>query len=298
MNIQELSTAFAIKDILSFSEGKGGLVNINISNALATASICTYAAQILSYKPGNENEDLLFVSDHAFYEQGKATKGGIPICWPWFGPSAAEGGPGHGFVRASQWDVLSSKQNDDGSTQLILGIKTDSDTKFWPHACDLQLDINVGASLNITLITKNLSDSAITISQALHTYFNVKDISNTSVSGLDGKTYIDKLDEGKTKQQTGDVIISALTDRIYLDVNQPLSIHDNGNNRDIVITSEGSNTGIVWNPWIEQSADMGDFGDEEYKNMICVETANTANDCVTIAASATHRMTANYAITA
>lgn len=296
MNAQELTTKFGIGGFLSFSEGKGGLVNIDITNPLATASICTYAAQVLAYKPNTEAEDLLFVSEHAFYAPGKATKGGIPVCWPWFGPSPTEGGPGHGFVRASQWDVLHSEQNDDGSTMVILGIKTDSNTEFWPHACDVKLEITVGTSLNIALITENQTDHDITINQAFHTYFKVADINNTSVTGFDGKTYIDKLDDSKEKLQQGDVIISALTDRVYLDVSGRVSINDTGNNRHIVITSEGSNSAVVWNPWIEQATDMGDFGDDEYKNMICVETTNTADDCVTIAAGKTYRLAANYAV--
>ena len=146
MNTQDLETEFGISGILSFSEGAGGLVNINVTNPLATANICTYAAQVLAYKPNNEAEDLLFVSDHAYYEQGKATKGGIPVCWPWFGPAPTEGAPAHGFVRASQWDVLHTEQNDDGSTIVVLGFKTDSDSKFWPHATDLHLEISIGAS--------------------------------------------------------------------------------------------------------------------------------------------------------
>ena len=296
MNADELTTRFGIDGILSFSEGKGGLINIEISNSLATASISTYSAQVLAYKPNDEAEDLLFVSDHAFYENGKATKGGIPICWPWFGPAATEGGPGHGFVRASQWDVLDTEQNQDGSTVVSLGIKTDTDTDFWPHACELRLEIRVGASLNITLITENNSAGSITISQAFHTYFKINDISNTSVTGFDGKTYIDKVDGSKQKKQLGDITISELTDRVYLDSNGEIVINDKGNDRQIIITSEGSSTGIVWNPWVEQSSDMGDFGDDEYKNMICVETANTANDCVTIAVGEAYQLVADYRI--
>ncbi|PCI07933.1 MAG: D-hexose-6-phosphate mutarotase [Gammaproteobacteria bacterium] len=296
MTIHELTDQFGIDDILSFSEDEGGLVNITITNSLASATISTYSAQVLAYKPNNEAQDLLFVSKNAYYQQGKATKGGIPVCWPWFGPSLVEGGPGHGFVRACQWDVLTTNQNQNGTTVVVLGIKTNIDTQYWPHSCELRLEVTVGESLNIALITENNSSVSLTISQAFHTYFKINSIAKTTVTGLDGKTYIDKVDDAKEKQQVGDISITGLTDRVYLDVNNQLNIHDNGNNRQIIITSEGSSIAVVWNPWIQQSVDMADFGDDEYQNMICVETTNTANDCIKIAAGSAHRMAANYTI--
>jgi glucose-6-phosphate 1-epimerase len=146
------------------------------------------------------------------------------------------------------------------------------------------LVVTVGKALTVTLVTQNLGETAFTISQALHTYFQIGDIQQVQVLGLDGTTYLDKTDGGTEKPQVGAVTIGQEVDRVYLGVSAAeLAIVDAQLNRQISIQSQGSKTAIVWNPWVEIAKSMADLADEDYRQFICVETANAANDLVTIA---------------
>jgi len=297
MNFDELSQ-YEIDDELRFIEIEHGFVYAEINNARAHATISTYSGQVLSYRPKNQPDDLLFVSDKAWYEDGKAIKGGIPVCWPWFGPDPDnKGRPAHGFVRNRQWQVTGSESLADGSTKIILSI-TDSDATraLWPHSFRLDIVITVGDSLKIALVTHNTGDDSITISQALHTYFRVGDISNVSVLGLDGTDYLDKANDAGRKTQTGAVTISGEVDRIYTDVTGELTIDDASLGRKIRIASSGCSTAVVWNPWAEIAASMADLGDDDYNRMLCVETANAGPETIAIGAGETYRLEAEYTI--
>jgi glucose-6-phosphate 1-epimerase len=268
-----------------------------VSNDHAKARISTYSGQVLSFQPHGE-EELLFVSELAYYQPGKAIKGGIPVCWPWFGPDPeGKGRPGHGFVRTAQWEVLLTQQMEDGATRLRLGItENDQTLAVWPHNFALAVEVTVGRELDVSLITINTEGSDLTLTQALHTYFRVGDIGQVAVEGLDGCIYIDKMDDAKEKHQQGAVTINEQTDRIYTGVSGDLVINDPSLSRRIRIHSEGSNSAVVWNPWIEQSATMGDFGDEEYKQMICVETANAGPDQVTVPGNGEYHLSVSYSL--
>ena len=296
MNLEKLNAQCAIEE-LQFVKGPGGLVMAEIENDFAKARISTYSGQVLSFQPHGE-EELLFVSELAYYQPGKAIKGGMPICWPWFGPDPeGKGRPGHGLVRAAQWEVLLTQQMDNGATRLRLGITENDETlAVWPHNFALALEVTVGRQLDVSLITINTGESELILTQALHTYFRVGDIGRVAVEGLDGCTYIDKMDDAKEKRQQGAVTISERTDRIYNGVSGDLVISDQSLSRRIRIRSEGSNSAVVWNPWIEQSAEMGDFGDEEYRQMICVETTNTGHDQVTVPGHGEYRLSLSYSL--
>jgi len=296
MNLEKLNAQCAIEE-LHFVEGPGGFVIAEIENDHAKARISTYAGQVLSFQPHGE-EDLLFVSEFAYFQPGKAIKGGIPVCWPWFGPDPEDKGrPGHGFVRAAQWEVLETQQMENGATRLRLGITENEQTlESWPHNFALAIEVTVGKQLDVSLITINTEENDLTLTQALHTYFKVGDIGQVSVKGLEGCNYIDKMDDSKAKTQEGRVRITEQTDRIYTDVTGDLVINDPSLSRRIRIRAEGSNSAVVWNPWIEQSAEMGDFGDEEYKQMLCVETANAGPDQVKVAGNGEYRLSFSCSI--
>jgi glucose-6-phosphate 1-epimerase len=299
MNIPQLNADFGIADQLQIVEGKGGFPYIQVDNAHATATISLYSGQVLSFQPKSEPTDLLFVSEHAFYQSGKAIKGGIPICWPWFGPDPdGLGRPAHGFVRNRMWQLLASQVTAAGQTQVTLGLADSPDTQaVWPQAFKLTLSITVGPSLTLELGTHNLGDQPITISQALHTYFRVGDIAQVQVLGLEGNDYLDKTDQGIEKSQAGPVTIAQEVDRVYLNVTVPeLMIADAKLGRTIHITSQGSKTAIVWNPWQDIAKSMADLADDDYLSFICVETANTAQDLVTVAPSTTSTLTVNYRV--
>jgi glucose-6-phosphate 1-epimerase len=202
---------------------------------------------------------------------------------------------GLGFVRNRMWNVIETAVAANHDVKIVLGLMDTSEMQaIWPHAFSLRLEITIGDTLNLALVTRNTGDQAMTITQAFHTYFYVGDIHQVSVSGLEGKPYIDKVDGGQQKTQSGAVTINSEVDRIYQDVANELVIHDAALQRKICITSHGSQTAVVWNPWAKISAEMADLRDDDYLRLLCVETTNAANDIVTIQPGGEFRLVANY----
>jgi glucose-6-phosphate 1-epimerase len=297
MNVDELGR-YEIDGELRFSKSEHGFIYAEIDNARARATISTYSGQVLSYRPKDRQEDLLFVSDKAYYEDGKAIKGGIPVCWPWFGADPEnQGRPAHGFVRNRQWQVTGSESLANGATKIVMSVTdTDATRALWPHSFRLNIEITVGDSLRVELVTHNSGKDSMIISQALHTYFRVGDIGKVSVLGLDGKQYIDKANDASRKTQSGPLTISGEVDRIYTGITGDLSIDDAALGRKIVIAASGCSTAVVWNPWVEIAAAMADLADDDYQRMLCVETANAGPETVEIAAGDVYRLAAEYTI--
>jgi glucose-6-phosphate 1-epimerase len=298
MQTKNLNKNFGITDQLVFTTDQSDFIFANIRTAQASATISLYGGQVLSYKPANATDDLMFLSKHAYYETGKAIKGGIPICWPWFGADPEnKGRPAHGFARNSEWDVLETAVEEEGAIRLSLGLKLNEMTrKLWTGEIEARLDIVVAESLTVKLTTFNHGKDAIHLTQALHTYFNVGDSKQATVTGLDGKAYIDKADGGQEKVQQGPITISGEVDRIYTDINNDLVIHDPVLERKIQLQSSGSASAVVWNPWKEIAAEMGDLDDNDYQRMLCVETTNAGPDIVTIAPDGQYTLSAVYRI--
>lgn len=297
MNSNQLSE-YEIDNELQFVEIEHGFTYVEINNDKAHATISTYSGQVLSYRPKGQQADLLFVSDKAYYEDGKAIKGGIPVCWPWFGADPEGlGRPAHGFVRNRQWEVSASESLADGSSRVVLSLGDSEATRnIWPHPFKLSIEITVGDSLRVALVTHNSGTASITISQALHTYFHVGDISKVSVLGLEGTDYLDKVDNSARKTQAGAITVDSEVDRIYEGVSGELVIDDESLGRKIRIASTGCSTAVVWNPWIETAAAMGDLDDDDYRRMLCVEAANAGSETIEIAAGGEYRLEAEYTI--
>lgn len=303
--------AFALKDELTVTEGKGRFPQINIDNDYASSIISIYGAQVLSFKSKlkseskqeskqeNPNDDLLFVSDAAYFEQGKAIKGGIPICWPWFGKDESKPDkPMHGFVRSMLWELNETKSLSDGSTQVVLSISDSAETrKLWSHHFKLTLTIVVGKTLHLSLRSENTGEIPFEITQALHTYFSVPDITQVELKGLDQVNYLDKVTGAKKIElQVGDISINQEVDRIYLDSPAKLTLIDSLSEKEITIKSSGNKTAVVWNPWITISKNSGDLTDDAYQQFICVETANAADDTVVIDSGKSHTIAVEYTI--
>jgi glucose-6-phosphate 1-epimerase len=298
MNPEQLNATHGIAGKLRFVSGNGGFTMIEIDNGKARALISPYAGQVLSFRPAGEPEDLLFVSEHAYYQPGKAIKGGIPVCWPWFGPDPeGKGRPAHGFVRNRDWQVLGTAMQDDGTTSVRLGITPDEAIRaLWQHPFALTLEIIFGRALVLALCTFNPDTVPLIITQGLHSYFRVGDVRRVLVRGLGGKHYIDKLDGGAVKTQEGPVTIGGEVDRIYTGVDHDLVIDDPAFGRRIRIAAEGSASAVVWNPWAATAAAMADLGDEEYTGMLCVETTNAGPDTVQINPGENYRLVARYTL--
>ncbi len=297
MNIEQLNQEYGIKGSLTFVEGKGGLPMIAIDTQKANALISVYGGQVLSYRPEGQ-DDLLFVSEAAYYQEGKAIKGGVPVCWPWFGDDPEGKGRGaHGFVRNRLWQVSGAELTAEGDVRVVLGMMDTGDSRaIWSYEFDLALEIIVGDSLSLALITKNHGQNAFPLTQAFHTYFAIGDIHQVAVSGLENCPYLDKADEWKEKVQTGAVTVSKEVDRVYKEVKSSLAIQDPALGRKILIQSEGNKTAVVWNPWDEIAKKMGDLQDDDYLRFICVETTNAGDDVIDMAPGSEYRLAVVYSI--
>lgn len=302
MSLESSYQQFANKDHLSFVEGKGGLPFIKVENEYASALISIYGAQVLSYKlklKDGGNNELLFVSESAYFEEGKAIKGGIPICWPWFGRDPENlGRQMHGFARNMLWQLEDTSSTSADDTKIVLSLTESKDSyKLWPHDFKVILTITIGKSLHLSLQTVNTGKEAITITQALHTYFSIADIQQVQLEGLDGVQYLDMVNgANKTEVQLDGVNVNQEVDRIYTDAPNYATLIDTKSQREVTIKTSGSKTTVVWNPWIDISKSSGDLNDDAYQRFICVETANAAEDVVVIEPNESFKIEAEYTL--
>lgn len=296
MTPEELNRAFGINGVASFAASEGGLPRLHIDNRAARAEISLHGGQVLAYQPEGASHALLFLSERAWFRADKAIKGGIPICWPWFGDDPdGLGRPAHGFARTAEWSVLHITQLTPGHTRVVLGLEDDAATrKIWPHAFRLTLTVDIAELLTVSLATTNTGDRPFRITQALHTYFAVGAIDAVSVDGLDGLRYLDKVRGFAEDRQAGPVTFSTEVDRIYQGVERDLSINDTSLGHIIRIRPDNSRTAVVWNPWAERSAAAPDLANDAYQRFVCVETANAADEIVTVAPGADYALSVSY----
>lgn len=301
MDLDALNAAFALPDVLRFVEGRGGLTLIEIDNGLARATLTTHGAQVLSYRPAEARDDLLFVGERAYFAPDQEIKGGVPICWPWFGRDPAE--PArviHGFARFRTWSVLACETRPDGATWVRFGLADDETTRtLWPPYFNLWVEVTVGVTLKVLLTTRNAGDEAFTITQGLHAYFKIGDPAQIRVLGLDGCRYLDKAADAPPDAvgvQAGPLGFEAEINRIYESVPPQLVIEDAALARRIRIDSTHSRTCVVWNPWIAGARAMPDLDDADYRRFVCVETVNTASEIITIQPQGEARIGAEYRI--
>lgn len=286
-----LNSLYRIPGRLIFKEESGGLVFADVENEFAAGRIYLQGAQVTHFQP-KDQDSVLWVSDSSLYETGKAIRGGIPVCWPWFGDHPSNGDkPAHGFARILPWKVLGAEETDSRETIIRLGLYDNKNTRaIWPYSFSLELNALLGKRLSVSLLIKNCGDKPFTCTGALHSYFNVGDSSRIQVLGLEGKDYLDKVDGFNRKHQEGQVVMEKEIDRIYLDVPGECFIEDPVMHRTIRIGKKGSNTTVVWNPGPEKSEKMDDMGGKAYRSMVCVETAKAANDAISLAPGETHLM--------
>ena len=293
--LQSLQERFAHVQGLTFRPGPGGLTVAAIANDRAEASVALHGGHVLAFQPRGQ-KPVLWVSRQSHYAAGKPIRGGIPLCWPWFGPHPVDAGkPAHGFARISPWSVVDATAGD--VTQLRLAL-TDSDATraLWPYPFRLELTVKVGAQLQVELRIQNPGPAAFTCSDALHSYFAVSDIAQVTVDGLDGCAYLDKVAGAERREQAGPIAVTAETDRVYLDTTADCLVTDAGWRRAIRVAKRGSRTTVVWNPWAERARQLADFGDGEYHGMVCVETANAADDVITVHPHGEHRLAATLSV--
>jgi len=267
-----------------------GLELLDLHTPLAQARIALQGAQVLHWQPAG-HAPVLWVSSSARYAPGQALRGGIPICWPWFGPR--EGLPAHGFARTAMWTLRDAQVDAAGVTRLTLGLTDDATTRaLWDYAFDLELHVSIGSTLTLSLTTRNRSHAMMTLTQALHSYFAISDLHAITVRGLDGCAYLDKVCGGAMDVQRGVLRLGHETDRIYTDTTASCEIDDSQANRRIVVAKSGSTSTVVWNPGPEREPLIADLGKGDHRRMLCVETCNAGPNQITPAPGASHTLQA------
>lgn len=298
MDIESLNAEHSLAGYLVFKEGPNTLPVALITTPHATAAITPYGAHLLSWRFAADSTDLLFLSEKAIFKKGTPIRGGIPICWPWFGPDPQhQGRSDHGLARTRMWNVASTALTSESECVITFCFTDTPETyALWPHRFRLALKFTVGKTLTLELTTKNCGDTPLELTQALHTYFAVGDITQTRITGLEGCTYADKTDGGREKREGSPIRIDAETDRVYPFDGGDIVLHDGVQKRHIRIECKGSQTAVVWNPWIRVCEEKADLAAEDYKKTLCIETANAGNDIITLLPDESHTLSAIYSV--
>jgi D-hexose-6-phosphate mutarotase len=241
------------------------------------------------------------MSGSSRFEAGKPLRGGVPVCFPWFGPKAGSAdSPIHGFARILPWTLGAVSREADGRLRAAFDLTAEAVARGgFPRELALSLTVTVGRSLRMELSARNVSALAVTFEEALHTYLAVSDVRQVRIHGLEGAGYVDKAAaQARRPGESGPLTIAAETDRVYSGTRGTVTVEDPGWRRRIVIAKSGSGTTVVWNPWVAKAKAMPDFGDDEWTGMVCVETANAMDDAVTLPAGASHVMAATVEVQA
>lgn len=295
MTLTELNQRFAISNHVQFREIAEGMIIAEVANQHALSNIALQGAHIATFQPRGE-EPVIWLSPKAKFAPGKSIRGGVPVCWPWFGPHKTDAKlPGHGYARTVPWDVLETKALSDGSTFLRFGlVESDATRAQWPHASTVQLEATVGKALRVELVTANTGKSAFELGEALHTYFQISDVANMTIRGLENCEYLDKVKDFSRFTQQGGILIESEVDRVYVNTTADCVIEDKGLKRAIRIAKQSSKSTVVWNPWTEKAEKMGDFGPALHRDMVCVESGNALENVITLQPGETHRLVAVY----
>ena len=275
-----LTTQFDIPGVLKLEPGPGNLTRLAITGPHANATVYQHGAHVALFQPHGEHP-VLFMSQQSRYEAGKPIRGGVPVIFPWFGPHPTDPtAPAHGTARLSDWNLVSTAQRPDGVVELVF--------TFSPF---LQYRVAIGRQLELTLEVHNTGSIPLKFEEALHTYFAVSEIRQCTVTGLENAKYDSQVERVTGQSQgTSPIRFTAETDRLYLNTRAACVIHDPGWQRRIVVEKSGSNSTVVWNPWIAKSKAMPDFGDDEWPGMLCIETVNARVNAVTLPPGQTHTM--------
>jgi glucose-6-phosphate 1-epimerase len=268
------------------SEGNGGLQRVHLSSGASDAEIYLYGGHVTRFNRHGE-PPVLFLSDQSFYKRGKAIRGGIPVIFPWFGAHPEDPTkPQHGFARTSEWKLVSS-----GEDEVVLRLEANEETRAaWPHDFVATLRVKTGERLTVALEVE--ARDAFTFEAALHTYLTVGDVASIHITGLNDAEYIDKTQHMMRKRQNGPVTIERETDSVYLNTTASCAVVDPVLDRTIIVDKSGSRSTVIWNPHEAKSKGFADFGDDEWKRMVCVETANAGENAVSLSAGQKAVMTA------
>jgi glucose-6-phosphate 1-epimerase len=300
-DMTEKSFTVDLPDSVQLVEGSSGLSLLRVSTRIVTGELYLQGAHVSAWTPAGESA-VIWMSKASMFAPAQPLRGGVPICFPWFGPGRGSSmSPVHGYARLAEWSVLSA-EDVDGTVNLVL-VLTGADVaglpgvEKWQHPFELTYRVSFGAELAVALTVRNTGTEEFDFEEALHTYIRVEDIRRVRIEGLDGSQYLDRAPGGAKERvtQEGAATFTAETDRLYYSAS-PASAIDVAAGRRISVTKDGSANTVVWNPWIAKASAMPDYGDDEWREMVCLEAANALEDAITLDPAAEHTMSARYSV--
>ncbi len=253
--------------------------------AAGYAALYLHGATLAEHHPAGLDQPLLWCSDHAVFNAAKPIRGGVPICFPWFGPHADDpGAPSHGLVRQRAWELVAANATSHDGLTAELQTRTD----HW----QCRYDVQAGRDLRLRFTATNTTDAPRSFELALHTYLAVSDIHDVAVAGLEDTDYLDNLQNRARKMQEAEPLrFTGETDRVYVNTDADVVIHDPGWHRKVTVSKAGAKSTVVWNPWPEKASRMADLGDDEWPRFVCVESGCIADNAVSVAPGAEHTVT-------
>lgn len=285
-----LNACFARDNNLQFSEGEAGMTKVDITFNEATLELYLQGAHITRYQPVTD-VDLLWMSDSAVYQPGKALRGGIPLCWPWFGADSQNPDrPQHGYARTSDFNVLSTLATDQATSITLTLDPAQSSCPDWKNKVRLEFEIRLSAALWIEMRSHNLSDSPLTLSNALHNYFSISSRQRIAVPAVTGLTYLDKLQNYQPQLQSSALTINGEVDRVYQAPPASIDLLDPDRQINTSMYCWGNNNLVIWNPGAQKAQAMADFDDDGFEQMICIEPANALEQSITLQPGEGHRL--------
>jgi glucose-6-phosphate 1-epimerase len=282
-----------LPDCVRLEKGQGGLQRLVIQTAQADAEIYLHGAHVTQFQPKGQ-KPVLFMSAKSMFEPGKPIRGGVPICFPWFGArQAGQPGSPHGFARLIEWELVSVEQTSDIVEIHLRLVSSEATRALWTGEFEADYRVRIGTTLSLELQVRNTGSQPLRIEEALHTYLSISDARQISIEGLAGTSYFTAVGTPRTETEgAAPIRITAETDRVYLNTQATCVAHDPGWQRKLVVKKTGSNATVVWNPWIAKAKAMPDFGDDEWPFMLCIETCNVRENAITIAPGQSYIMSA------
>lgn len=272
---------------------------IDINHPKFVAQISLQGAQLTQFKAANHSP-LIWLSQLAQYQTGKSVRGGIPICWPWFGnlqcnpniikqqlsPAYNEQELAHGFAREQLWQVEAINESCEQVSLSLLLTNTAATRAIWPHAFQLRCLFILSDTIEIQLTSTNTDTTPFSYTEALHTYLPASPIQKSYIQTINSPIYIDTLDNWSEKKQTGIIHIDEEVDRIYFN-QQGYRLMSEGT---CILVQSNSADSVIWNPWVNKSKRLSQFSQDDYKHMVCIENANVLNNAITLQPQESHTL--------
>ncbi len=276
---------------LTFETGRGGLIRAVIQTPVVMGELYLHGAHVTAWQPSG-NEPVLWMSQASCFDSGKPIRGGVPICFPWFGAHPSDSAaPAHGKARITSWELLNAEQSSDGGVVLEL------ETTVEPFRLKFRVEFGAALKMSLTVSLPAEHGALALFEEALHTYLTVGDIQQVWIEGLEKTAYLDKVGNVRDRPSAGEPIrFEGETDRVYQNTTSPCVLHDPILKRTVTVSKSGSESTVVWNPWIEKASRMPDFGNNEWLGMVCIETANAGARTIALEPGQSHTMTAVIAI--